>query len=123
MRLNRGAGVAGLAGIRARQHRLARPLLTWRKAELEALVAEAGLSAVDDPSNRDARYDRARIRAALADADWLDPVAATRSAAALGSAEVALDWTAQQLYGQRAVRDADQITLDALAVVLRRVAR
>lgn len=112
MRLNRGSGVAGLAGIRAQNKAVARPLLNWRKAELEDLVAQAGLRAVDDPSNRDLRYDRARMRAALAKADWLDPRAAVRSAAALASADAALDWTAQQLFDQRAEMGADRIVLD-----------
>ncbi|MFM8542090.1 MAG: tRNA lysidine(34) synthetase TilS [Chakrabartia sp.] len=113
MRLNRGSGVAGLAGIRAQNKSVARPLLNWRKAELEDLVAQAGLQAVDDPSNRDARYDRARMRAALSKADWLDPVAAVRSASALASAETALDWTTQQLFNQRAEMGTGRITLDA----------
>ena len=113
MRLNRGSGVAGLAGIRAQNKRVARPLLNWRKAELEALVAQAGLHAVDDPSNRDARYDRARMRAALSKADWLDPLAAVRSAAALASADAALDWTTQQLFDQRAEMGKGRIMLAA----------
>lgn len=113
MRLNRGSGVAGLAGIRAHNKSVARPLLNWRKAELEALVKEAGLHAVDDPSNHDPRYDRARLRAALSKADWLDPVAAARSASALASADAALDWTMRQLFDQRAEIGPEQIALDA----------
>ena len=65
MRLNRGSGIGGLAGIRATHGRIARPLLGWRKAELERVVTHCGLSPVDDPSNRDPRYDRARLRKAL----------------------------------------------------------
>lgn len=101
MRLNRSSGVAGLAGIRARTPGVARPLLGWRKSELEELVAFAGLSPVDDPSNRDDRFDRARLRKALASADWLDPVAASQSAAALAEAEEALEWTAKAYAGRR----------------------
>lgn len=96
MRLNRGAGLAGLAGIRAQRDRIVRPLLGWRKAELTALVEAAGITPVDDPSNKDDRFDRARLRKALAQADWLDPVAASKSAHALGSAEAALAWAATQ---------------------------
>src|SRR5215210_1597701 len=53
MRLARGAGVGGLGATRASRPlvedvRLVRPLLGWRKAELIALVAEAGLKPVDD---------------------------------------------------------------------------
>lgn len=91
MRLNRGAGVGGLAGIRAVNGVVVRPLLGWRRSELAAVVASAGITAVDDPSNRDDRYDRARLRKALAAADWLDPLAVVRSAAACADADDALN--------------------------------
>jgi tRNA(Ile)-lysidine synthetase-like protein len=65
MRLNRGAGVGGMAGIRTLRGRIARPLMTWRKAELVALLDAQGIEAVDDPSNHDDRYDRARLRRSL----------------------------------------------------------
>lgn len=97
MRLNRSAGVGGLAGIRARNGAVMRPLLGWRRAELDAVVAHAGLVPVDDPTNRDDRYDRARLRKRLADADWLDPVAAARSAQRLADADHALDWVADTI--------------------------
>ena len=104
MRLNRGSGVAGLAGTRAvgrvpgsgqqRTQPLLRPLLGWRKAELAAIVAGAGLVAVEDPSNSDPRFDRARLRAALATSDWLDTEAVAASAGHLAEADAALDWAA-----------------------------
>lgn len=97
MRLNRGAGVGGLAGVRRVNGRLARPLLGWRKADLVAIVAGCGIEPIDDPTNRDHRYDRARLRAALADADWLDRQAVAHSARLLGEAEEALDWVAQRM--------------------------
>ena len=53
--------------------RLVRPLLGWRRAELAALVAESGTEPVDDPANRDVRYDRSRARRLLADTPWLLP--------------------------------------------------
>ena len=97
MRLNRGAGVAGLAGVRARSGRVIRPLLGWRRAELAAIAADAGLSPVEDPSNTDPRFDRARLRRALAQADWLDPGRVAASAKALADAEDALAWTTDLL--------------------------
>lgn len=97
MRLNRGAGVGGLAGIRAVNGRVVRPLLGWRRSALRAIVDVAGLAPVEDPSNLDERYDRARLRKALAGAPWLDPLAAGRSAAALAQADAALDWAAGAL--------------------------
>jgi len=97
MRLLRGAGVAGLAGIRARRPlgdgsdvELLRPLLGWRRVELAAIVAASGFEAVSDPSNADGAFDRVRIRTLLAGAQWLDPAPLARSAAALADAEDAL---------------------------------
>ncbi|MEY4952758.1 MAG: tRNA lysidine(34) synthetase TilS [Pseudomonadota bacterium] len=100
LRLNRGSGVAGLAGVRARGQvsetrlPLLRPLLGWRRVELAEVVAAAGLDAVADPSNIDDRFDRARIRKAIAGAEWLDVPALALSAANLADADLALDWAA-----------------------------
>lgn len=98
LRLNRGSGVAGLAGVRARGQvpgtrlPLVRPLLGWRRSELAALVTAAGIVPADDPSNRDDRFDRARLRKALAEADWIDVPALAASAAHIADADAALDW-------------------------------
>ncbi|WP_414712538.1 tRNA lysidine(34) synthetase TilS [Sphingobium sp.] len=93
MRLNRGSGVGGLAGVRVRAGRVIRPLLGVRKAALLALAEAEGLPHVHDPSNADPRYDRASIRSVLAGADWLNAEASARSAAALAEAEDALEWS------------------------------
>jgi tRNA(Ile)-lysidine synthase len=105
MRLNRGSGVAGLAGIRSRNGRVLRPLLRWRRSELRALAEAEGLPFVDDPSNRDERFDRVALRNRLAGADWLDAEAAARSAEALAEAEAALSWTVRHLAPERAGRE------------------
>lgn len=100
LRLNRGSGVAGLAGVRARgtvpatRLPLVRPLLNWRRDELAAVVTSSGIVAADDPSNRDDRFDRARLRKAMAGADWLDVPALATSAAHLADADAALEWAA-----------------------------
>ncbi len=112
MRLNRGSGLAGLAGVRARNGRVIRPLLGWRRAELEVIVSASGLEPVDDPSNRDDRYDRARMRKSLADAAWLDAVSASRSASALADAEAALAWTAHAYEARRVAEDKGVVSLD-----------
>jgi tRNA(Ile)-lysidine synthase len=111
MRLNRGSGVAGLAGVRARQADLCRPLLGWRKAELVAVVNACGISAIDDPTNHDDAYDRARLRKYLAKSDWLDPQAAAISAAALAEANDALDWVVQGLLDDHLSGDQTMFTL------------
>jgi tRNA(Ile)-lysidine synthase len=111
MRLNRGSGVAGLAGVRVRQADLCRPLLGWRKAELIEVVNACGIIAVDDPTNRDEAYNRARLRKYLAQVDWLDPRAAVVSASALAEANDALDWSVQQLLEEHLSGDETGLTL------------
>ncbi len=109
-RLNRGSGVAGLAGVRARgavpgtRLPLLRPLLGWRRAELGALVTAAGIAAAQDPSNLDERFDRVRLRQALARTDWIDVPALAQSAAHLADADAALDWAAQREWTERVER-------------------
>lgn len=112
MRLNRGAGVGGVAGVRARNGQVLRPLLGWRHSELVDLVAAAGPVAIDDPSNRDDRYDRARLRKALGDADFLDPIAFTRAAAALDEADAALNWSAAQWAAQNVRTEGNRLSFD-----------
>lgn len=116
MRLLRGAGVGGLAGVRARVRiagmDIVRPLLGWRRTELGAIVDASGLDAIDDPSNADPRFDRARLRGRLREADWLDAPALARSARALAEAEEALDWAAARLHADRAHPDGRGLRID-----------
>ena len=132
LRLNRASGVSGLAGVRARGRvpgsalPLLRPLLGWRRAELGAVVTGAGIAAVQDPSNADPRFDRARIRLKLADADWLDVSALAASAAHLADADAALDWAAAREWDEAVTRGAMGLTYRPgapRAVALRVLAR
>lgn len=119
MRLNRGSGVAGLAGVRAvgavpgtsGRLRLCRPLLGWRRSELRSVVAEAGIEPATDPSNMDERFDRARLRRQLGEAPWLDPAALARSAAFLAEAEQSLEWAAEGAFAARAVLREEAVEL------------
>lgn len=97
MRLNRSSGVSGLAAIRSRNGIVLRPLLHWRRADLVGLALENDLPFVDDPSNSDNRFDRARLRQGLKSQTVLDPAAAARSAAWLAEADDALDWAVERL--------------------------
>ena len=102
MRLARGAGVRGLAGIRPRSispgaHvRLIRPLLGWRRSQLERVCGDAGVTPVADPSNQDERFERVRVRRSLSGLDWLDSGAVALSAANLADADAALDWAMKE---------------------------
>ncbi len=111
MRLNRGSGLAGLAGVRPRgaiagsEVTLLRPLLGWRKGELAAVVAAAGITPAQDPSNTNPAFDRARIRAALAGAEWLDPVQIAASAAHIAEGWQALEWYAELDWHEMVLRE------------------
>ena len=66
IRMARGSGVTGLCAI-VRETSLAgmtlvRPLLDVPKARLIATLAAIGIAFADDPSNRDPRFTRARLR-------------------------------------------------------------
>jgi tRNA(Ile)-lysidine synthase len=70
-RLARGSGLVGLAGMAhasplpvsgAGSIFLVRPLLRISKARLIATLQEAGVAFSDDPTNRDPRYTRPRLR-------------------------------------------------------------
>jgi tRNA(Ile)-lysidine synthase len=117
MRLARGSGVRGLGGARTRRKlseavTLVRPLLGWRKSELASIVEDAGLSPVDDPSNRDPRHDRSRIRQVLERAEWADPARLAASAAALRDADEALDWALAPLIAARIRREDDALIIE-----------
>ena len=62
LRLLHGSGIDGLAAILPMRGSLLRPLLELDKSALDATLIEAGLSAVQDPTNRDLSITRNRIR-------------------------------------------------------------
>ena len=82
MRLMRGSGVRGLAGMRrstmvpGSDIPLLRPLLGWRREELEQLCHEAGIEPANDPSNADAQFERVRVRTTLSNTAALDATSA-----------------------------------------------
>jgi tRNA(Ile)-lysidine synthase len=102
IRMTRGSGLAGL-GAMARNTSLAsaagelllvRPLLGIEKARLIATLAAVGISFVDDPSNCDPRFARARLRSlmpALA-AEGLDAQNLARLARRIRRAEAAIEF-------------------------------
>lgn len=69
LRLKRGSGVDGLAGMAPKIIKddvlWVRPVLNARRAELREMLTARGVGWVDDPSNNDVRFDRVKIRNAL----------------------------------------------------------
>jgi tRNA(Ile)-lysidine synthase len=102
MRLARGSGLAGLAGMAARTTRggvdIARPLLAIPKAELVAFCEARGVAVAEDPSNANPVYARPRwrkLKASLA-AEGLDAPTLARLARRASMAEEALAASAAQ---------------------------
>jgi tRNA(Ile)-lysidine synthase len=68
MRLARGSGIDGLAGMRpvsptaSPSVDLVRPFLTFSKERLRATLTTAAISWSEDPSNTDPRFERVRLR-------------------------------------------------------------
>ncbi|MCE2539077.1 MAG: tRNA lysidine(34) synthetase TilS [Acidobacteria bacterium] len=115
LRLIRGAGPAGLGGIRPRIGGVVRPLLDCRREELRDYLRLRGLPHREDPSNRDERILRNRVRRRLIpflaehfsaavtdvlardasiardDADWLDQAANAAAAEIVQYREGPLD--------------------------------
>jgi tRNA(Ile)-lysidine synthase len=122
MRLLARAGVRGLAGIPPVRGRVIRPLLAERRAALRSLLLDARLVWIEDPSNRDLRFLRNRVRHQLLPA--LERASGADVALALaGLGRLARGWTealdslAAEALRHHATRapDAIELSADALA--------
>lgn len=123
MRLARGSGVDGLAGIPKSGQwaglAVHRPLLGLSKARLVATLRQFGVDWLEDPSNDDARFERVRIRAAMEELEslGLGAEALARSASRLRRAQDALELTTDRFLASHAsLNDLGfgQIRTDAL---------
>lgn len=104
--LSRGAGLAGLAGMPAHWQRAGlhwyRPLLRVSGADVRQWLRDRGYGWIEDPTNRDERYTRNRIRAQVLPAlqacfpHFRDTFA--RSSAHAAQAQMLLSDMAQQDY-------------------------
>jgi len=102
-RLARGSGLAGLCGMAQAAPLphgersslfLVRPFLSLSKARLLATLKAAGIAYSDDPSNRDPRFFRARLRAVMPvlAKEGLDSRGLSRFAKRLRRAESAIEF-------------------------------
>lgn len=112
LRLARGSGVDGLAGMAATRPlgiggvRLLRPLLDMPRARLTATLQKAKLQAIEDPSNENIRFDRVKARRLL------------KELAPLGLDVARLADTAAHMARVRVALEAETRTLLALHAVL-----
>ena len=121
MRLNRGSGLSGLAGVRERRQidataiEVARPLLGFRRSELQAVIDGAGVAVADDPSNRDTAYDRVRLRQNLERSDWIEVAGVAQSASLIEESWSMVEGLAAEDVTEHAERRGDTITYDPIA--------
>ena len=122
MRLARGSGLDGLAGIPEEGLwaglRVIRPFLDIPKARLVATLEKERRQWLEDPSNDDARFERVRLRQAMDELEKLGiaPDALARSARRLRRAREALDHAAGDFLRRHAsLDDAGFCRIDATA--------
>ena len=127
LRLGRGSGVDGLAGMRADAAlpvagflgvRVLRPLLEIGRAELRAYLKGLGSTWLEDPMNEDVRFARVRIRKALPQLQAVG-ISTSRIAEAahhLARAREALDAATQQFLDRHARFETEFALLDGTAL-------
>ena len=124
MRLSKGSGVDGLAGMAPAVDmdgvRLVRPFLSVPKVQLVATCAENAIETVTDPSNEKEKYARGRLRRVmpLLAAEGLTPERLVDLADRAREAKEALDFYTQDYLRGAAQLDASgAITLDVPTLV------
>ncbi len=120
MRLLRGSGAAGLAGIPARRGRFIRPLLDFTRTDVEAYLAAHDLHPSHDASNDSPAFLRNRVRHKLLPALRLEnpsiDEALARTARAMRELSDGLDWAADQALAQISRGDPTEKRVDAAAL-------
>lgn len=143
LRLARGSGVDGLSSMPTARAmngvRMLRPLLGFPKDRLKATLRHSGQDWIEDPSNRDRRFARVRVRGMLDDLreEGLTPARLAGTAQRMQRVRDALDAATKTLIGNSVQWDKagfvyltlssllaapDEITLRALAKLLMAVA-
>lgn len=115
LRLLRGAGLQGLAGMRAQQGDIIRPLLTLPKSLLEEYCSVEGIAVCYDSTNADTAYTRNRVRLELVpylERSFNHNVVPTlaRTAALLAQDAECLEQMADAAYRQLVRRQEDAVS-------------
>ncbi|MBX9926321.1 MAG: tRNA lysidine(34) synthetase TilS [Hyphomicrobiaceae bacterium] len=123
MRLARGSGTQGLAGMapirplsREAKIDLVRPLLSVPGSRLREWLTAQGVTWIEDPTNRNLDHERPRLRAVRnqLDALGLNGAAIARSANRLRRAEEAIRWATWKL-GQNIVKETPGVIASVAA--------
>jgi len=123
MRMSRGSGLHGLAGMQRVSRldggnpplQLVRPLLEIPKARLIATCKAAKTAYADDPSNRDPRFTRARLRVLAAELakEGLTARRLAVLAQRLRRADKAIETTVDRAQAEIVIRSEAAITVDS----------
>lgn len=99
LRLNRGSGLAGLAGMAGKRNlegslQLVRPFLDYSKQQLIDVLLHSGVEWIDDPSNTSETFDRVKARKLLKEPplEGLNSARLAQTASALGRARRAIEF-------------------------------
>jgi tRNA(Ile)-lysidine synthase len=121
LRLLRGSGPTGLAGMRLASGDLLRPLLTVSRREVLAHLAERGLAWREDETNADPAYARNRVRNELL--PYLEQrfnprvrEALARTADLIAEEASCMAGVAKRALARAATRDGDALVLDRHAL-------
>ena len=123
LRLARGSGLQGLCGMRRRRPLdglcLLRPFLSVPRARLLATCRAAGHPWIEDPSNADPRFARARLwaLAGVLAREGLTPARLAATAGRLQRAQDAVDWIVGRTLADAAeIHDAGFVRLPLAAI-------
>ena len=132
MRLQRGAGLDGLSAMadRTKRHGVTfhRPALGLSRAELRSLLVAREIEWIEDPTNEDLRFDRAKVRKIITALD-LDSEALAQTAMYLRDARDALSEIATGVAQAHVQWDAGDVLIDLEALraqpkdIVRRILR
>ncbi len=112
MRLSRASGVTGLSAMPITRNengiQLLRPMLGVTRARLRDFLKSQGIDWIEDPSNRDARFDRIKVREAM---KTLEPMGITAETLSRVAGNLTQAREALEVYAQESARKI--VTLDA----------
>lgn len=112
-RLSKGSGIDGLAGIKAEQNfhdlTIIRPMLNTGKNELIKYCQNNDIEYIRDPTNKDEKYLRPRIRkiARELESEGLSSARISKLSHRISRASTALDYYAEILFKESASFDAE----------------